>query len=327
MRRQHSQERQLFRDLAMQCLVVAVFGGFLFWLASNTYYNLERREITMGFDFLNRAARFSIASSVLPWSPADTFAWAFMVGLCNTLLLSVLAIAASTVLGFFLALARRSANPLAALLGAIAVDAIRNIPIIILLLFTYALLIYSLPEPRAAIDWHGIILTNRGLYFPALSWHGGLHLDMPHPGRWNIDGGWSLSPEFTAAITGLTVYSTVFSAEIIRAGIDGVAKGQWEAARALGLGDRAIMKRIILPQALRIIIPPMTTQFMSIVKNSTLALVVGYAEINFVTATTINQTGQAIEGTGILMAIFLLISFSTAWFMGRLNRRLARGDR
>ena len=146
-------------------------------------------------------------------------------------------------------------------------------------------------------------------------------------GHFNIDGGWSLSPELAAAVAGLTIYSTAFSAEIIRGGIDAVYKGQWEAGRSLGLADRQILKHIILPQALRVIVPPMTSQYVIIVKNSTLALMVGYAEINFVTSTTINQTGQAVEGTAILMTVFLVISLTASWLMSILNRRYALVER
>ncbi|MES2255547.1 MAG: ABC transporter permease subunit [Pseudomonadota bacterium] len=306
----------------VQAVVVGALLLLLAWLAANTIDNLRLRGITVGFDFLSREARFSISDTVLPYSPADTFAWAFLVGLCNTLFLSAIVAVASTLLGFCVALGRRSSHPLSNLISTIFVDTVRNIPVLVLLLFVYSLIIFELPDPVTARVWHGFFLNNRGFYGPALSWIGsGLHWSFPHMGHFNIDGGWIVSPELAAAVAGLTIYSTAFSAEIIRGGIDAVYKGQWEAGRALGLADKQVLRLVILPQALRVIVPPMTSQYVIIVKNSTLALMVGYAEINFVTSTTINQTGQAVEGTAILMTVFLVISLMASWLMNILNRR------
>lgn len=314
--------KRFFKDYLVQAVVVGALLLLLAWLAANTVNNLRLRGITVGFDFLSREARFSISDTVLAYSPVDTFAWAFLVGLCNTLFLSTIVGAASTLLAFCVALGRRSSHPLSNFISTIFVDTVRNVPLLVLLLFVYSLIIFELPDPATTRVWHGFFLSNRGFYGPALSWVGsGLRWSFPHMGHFNIDGGWSVSPELAAAVAGLTIYSTAFSAEIIRGGINAVYKGQWEAGRALGLADRQILRRVILPQALRVIVPPMTSQYVVIVKNSTLALMVGYAEINFVTSTTINQTGQAVEGTAILMTVFLVISLTASWLMSILNRR------
>lgn len=315
-----------WRDALAQFALVFVLGTVLWWLAQNTIDNLDLRGITVGFDFLSREARFSLSDSILPYDPTDTFAWVFLVGLCNTLFLSLLVAVFSTILGFLVALGRRAENPLTNLLSTVFVDAIRNTPLIVLLLFAYSLVTYGFAGPSTATAWHGMFLTNRGLYFPGLSFIGGLHWDLPRLMRTNIDGGWSISPELAAAFFGLLLYSTAFSAEIIRGGIGAIGRGQWEAARALGLREATILKLVVLPQALRVIVPPMTSQYLTIVKNSTLALVVGYAEMNFVTATTINQTGQALEGTLILMAAFLAISLLASFFMNWLNRHSAAAE-
>jgi general L-amino acid transport system permease protein len=119
------------------------------------------------------------------------------------------------------------------------------------------------------------------------------------------------------------LYSSVFVCEIFRGGIAAIGKGQWEAGRALGLGERRTLWMIVLPQAMRIVIPPMTTQYLSIIKNTTLALVVGYPDISMVVATTINQTGQALEGVGILVTVFLGVSLAASIAMTVLNRRMA----
>jgi general L-amino acid transport system permease protein len=148
-------------------------------------------------------------------------------------------------------------------------------------------------------------------------------LDRPHLLAFNYDGGFRLTPEFAALFAGLLLYSSVFVCEIFRGGIAAIGKGQWEAGRALGLGERRTLWMIVLPQAMRIVIPPMTTQYLSIIKNTTLALVVGYPDISMVVATTINQTGQALEGVGILVTVFLGVSLAASIAMTVLNRRMA----
>jgi general L-amino acid transport system permease protein len=309
------------RSLVVQLAVLFAVAGLIAWLTTNAAHNLASRGITSGFAFLSRAARFPISESLVPYSPVDSFGWAVLVGLGNTLLLSVLIALLSTALGLPLALARRSLNPLASSLAAFIVDAVRNTPLIVQLLFFYALLIHALPGPHAALNpLPGVFLTNRGLYLP---WISGL----PEIGRFNFEGGITLSPEMVAIVVGLTLYSTAFAAEIIRSGIEAVARGQWEAARALGLSQRTVFWRVILPQALRVIIPPMTSQYINIVKNSTLALVVGYPDLSFVIATTINQTGQAIEGVLILAFAFLAIAFMLSTALNSLNRRLGYPSR
>lgn len=359
--------------LALRLAGLAAILALLLWFIANALGNLHARGIAMGFDFLGRAARFPVSESILPYSPTDSFAWAFTVGLGNTLFLSGIVILSSTLAGFGLALMRRSGNPLASGLGTAYVDLVRNTPLVVQLLFWYAAVIYGLPHSDAAAGpIAGVYLTDRGLYLPKPIVGGhpllflsclaaiipvavwtrrrgvsplrriglalilcliagaatlSIRFETPVLGRFNFTGGLTLTPELVAVTLGLVLYSSAFTAEIIRAGIDAVPHGQWEAANALGLSPRDTMRRIILPQALRIIIPPMASQYINIVKNSTLGLVVGYPEINFVTATTINQSGQAIEGIAILMATFLLISFATSFALDRLNARVALVER
>ncbi|WP_241082566.1 ABC transporter permease subunit, partial [Achromobacter xylosoxidans] len=154
-----------------------------------------------------------------------------------------------------------------------------------------------------------------------------LHADVPALRGLNFAGGSAFTPEFTALLVGLTIYSAAFSGEIIRGGIDAVPAGQWEAAHSLGLKPAAALRWIVVPQALRVIIPPMTSQYLSIIKNTTLALAVGYPDPSFVITTTINQTGQAIEGVAVLMAVYLSISLSVSLFMNLYNRRILRTQR
>ena len=146
---------------------------------------------------------------------------------------------------------------------------------------------------------------------------------MPVLAGLNFRGGIQLSPEFTALMIGLTLYTAAFIGEIIRGGIEAVAKGQWEAGRALGLTERQILAHVVIPQALRVIIPPLTSQYLSTVKNSTLALAVGYPELGLVVGTITNQSGQAIESILIMLAVFLTVSLSVSLFMNWYNARVA----
>lgn len=148
-------------------------------------------------------------------------------------------------------------------------------------------------------------------------------VSFPELKGFNFVGGLRLSPEFAALMLGLIVYASVFISEVIRGGVEAVSRGQWEAGRALGLSERQTMFRIIIPQALRVIIPPMTSQYLSTVKNTTLALAVGYPELGLVVGTVINQTGQAIESIAILLAVFLTISIAVSLFMNWYNAHVA----
>lgn len=148
-------------------------------------------------------------------------------------------------------------------------------------------------------------------------------VEWPELAGFNFEGGLSLSPEFFALLIGLVVYTSAFIAEIVRAGIQSVHKGQWEAARALGLAPGRIMRLVILPQALRVIIPPLTSQYLNLTKNSSLAVVIGYPDLVSVANTSINQTGQAIEVISIFMAVYLIISLITSALMNWYNSRVA----
>lgn len=143
----------------------------------------------------------------------------------------------------------------------------------------------------------------------------------------NFRGGANVSPEFFALLVGLVIYTSAFIAEIVRAGILAVGRGQWEAARALGLHNRAILQLIVLPQALRVIVPPVTSQYLNLAKNSSLAVAIGYQDIVSITNTVINQTGQAVEGIAIIMAVYLTISLTISLFMNWYNKRIALTER
>jgi general L-amino acid transport system permease protein len=151
--------------------------------------------------------------------------------------------------------------------------------------------------------------------------------DVPALRGFNFRGGIDVSPEFFALLLGLTLYTAGFIAEIVRAGILAVNQGQWEAAQALGLPRGRVMSLVVLPQALRVIIPPMTSQFLNITKNSSLAVAIGYQDIVSIANTTLNQTGQAIEGIAIIMLVYLTISLSISLFMNWYNAKIALVER
>lgn len=372
-------DNQRLRSWAGQILLLALFVGTIWWLFDNTLTNLTARSIRVGFDFLSRPANFPISESIIPYEPTDSFFRAYLAGIGNTVLISIVVIVLATLLGLVVGLGRRARHPLVSGLAGTFVTLMRNVPLIVQLLFWYALITSSLPAPRNALHpLPGVFLSVRGLYLPGVEvgGHGwvfalglaaalvawwrwaslaerrlnmtpsrtfallasafaifgvalwfacGLSLqpDMPRLAGFNFAGGLRLSPEFTALMIGLVIYTSAFIGEIIRGGIDAVAKGQWEAGRAVGLGDRQTLFHIIVPQALRIIIPPLTTQYLSTVKNSTLAVAVGFPELGLVVGTVINQTGQAIESVLVLLMVFLTISTSVSLFMNWYNARVA----
>ena len=164
------------------------------------------------------------------------------------------------------------------------------------------------------------------IVFPVIVWAAlgaPFQLDLPVKGGFNFRGGGTISPEYMALLLGLVIYTAAYIAEIVRSGIQAVPQGQWEAAGALGLRPGMVLRQIVLPQAMRVVIPPMTSQFLNLTKNSSLAVAIGYQDVVSIDQTELNQTGQAIEGIALLMAVFLTISLSISLFMNWYNARIA----
>src|SRR6516164_2534256 len=374
---------QAFTGLVWQILVVGIAVALVAWLWSNALHNLSARRISTGFAFLGREAGMPIADSWLPYSPKDSFLWAFIVGIVNTLRVAVIGIVLATVLGTIVGIARLSSNWLLSRLAAVYVEVLRDIPLLLQLLFWYVLM-QGLPGARAA--WRpveGVFLSNRGLVLPsvpigtgqlwvlltlvlaliafyvvrrrliarqiqdgrvrhawpyalalaaipvATSWSLGVSwtVTMPELRGFNFVGGWTLSPEYFSLLIALVTYTSAFIAEIVRSGIQAVSRGQWDAALALGLSRSFVLRQIVLPQALRVIIPPMTSQYLNLTKNSSLAVAIGYQDIVSIANTTLNQTGQAIEAIALIMLVFLTISLSISLFMNWYNARIALSER
>jgi len=152
-------------------------------------------------------------------------------------------------------------------------------------------------------------------------------MSVPELVGFNFQGGLNVSPEFGALLLGLVIYTAAFVAEIVRAGIQAIGKGQTEAAMALGLKPGQILNLVILPQALRVIIPPLTSQMLNLTKNSSLAVAIGFPDFVSVASTTINQTGQAIEGISLIMIVYLCFSLLTSLFMNWYNKKMALVER
>ena len=306
------------RRIAYQAVAVAALAAAAWFVVSNTLANLEARGIASGFGFLAREAGFEIGErAFIAYSASDSYLRALAVGLANTFRVALLGIAAATALGFAIGLCRFSANFLLRSLSAAYVETLRNVPLLVQLFFWYTLITEALPPPREALELlPGVFFTNRGLFLP-------LPGNIPRLEGFNFAGGMALTPEFATLLIGLSAYTAAFIAEIVRAGILAIERGQYEAAYALGLGRPATLRHVVLPQALRVIVPPLASQYLNLVKNSSLAVAIGYPDLVSVANTTINQTGQAIEGVAIIMAVYLAISLAISALMNWYNARLA----
>ena len=307
------------RALLWQLLVVGVIVALLALLVAQTVANMHARGIHSGFGFLAQSAGFDISEGWFGYQPSDPIWKALGVGLLNTLRVAIPAIVATTLLGTLLGIARFSSNVLARGLAQGYVELFRNIPLLLQLLMWYLLLVEYLPDPQQPLalgQW--FLLSKSGLAFPTLTAGG---LSLPRVDGFAIEGGASISPEFLALLLGLTLYTAAFVAEIVRGGIAALPRGQLEAAASLGLSRTQTLRLVTLPQALRVIIPPLTNQYLNLTKNSSLAVAIGYPELVSVANTTLNQSGRAVECIAIIMAVYLLLSLLTALVMGIYNRR------
>lgn len=360
-------------------------ASVMFGIGTTTAANLKRLGIPLGFDFLSYPARFIISETLLPYSPLDPYWRAIAAGMANTVFISMLVIALSAMAGVLVGVGRLSANPLVAGSCRVWVEAARNTPPLLLLIFLYSLWWKVLPQVGQA--WAvlpGVHLSVRGLVIPGVSsglsagwlcgfagvslalvvvarrlgtralhragrrppyallaagvavagglataWSGGAHpvVDWPMFDRSNFRGGLELTPELTTIVIGLTLYTTGFVAEIVRSGILAIGRGQWEAGQAIGMTRGRILRLIVIPQALRVIVPPLTSQGINVVKNSTLAIAVGYPEFMTVMGTVINKSSHAIEGVALILGAYLTINLCLSLCLGWVNRHFALVER
>ncbi|WP_374544808.1 amino acid ABC transporter permease [Rhodoblastus sp.] len=320
------------RRWAIQAVLLLAVGG-LFWLAfANASANLAARGIPTSFAFLNQVAGFSLNQSVIPFTPLSSYGRALLVGLINTLLVSALSAALATFIGFAAGFARLSRNWALARLAGFYVETIRNLPLLLQILFWYVAILSPLPPPDQSHHFAGFFLNNRGLSLPALSFANGWPaIDWPFfdaaVNRYNVEGGLRLPPEACALVLALSLYTGAYIAEIVRAGVNSVARGQSEAAAALGLSAGQTRSLVVRPQAMRVITPPLISQYLALTKNSSLAAFVGFADLMQVSGTILNQTGAALQVIAIDMALYLGLSLATLALMRWYERRLSWGGR
>jgi general L-amino acid transport system permease protein len=306
------------RSLLWQILLAGLLGVVAWFFVGNLTENLAKRGISFGYDFLSGPAGFDIGERAIAYDADSSYWMAFLVGILNTLRVAVVGIFAATILGLVIAIGALSQNPLLAGLCRSYVEVLRNIPLLVQLFFWYLLLATVLPNPQEPFEiLPHLFISKNGFQFPWLSPEAGVLLEYPELGTFGLAGGATLSPEFLALFIGLATYTSAFIAEVIRAGILAVPKGQTEAAASLGLRRLQILKLVVLPQALRVIIPPTTNQYLNLTKNSSLAVAIGYPEVVSVATTTLNQSGRAVEAISILMLVYLTFSLITSFLMHR----------
>lgn len=379
-------QNPVIRGAAYQIVLVSFVVFLGYEAARNVAFNLAREHIPLNFDFWNQTSGFDINQRLISYSSVATYGRAFWVGLCNTLLVSALGIVLATMIGFTVGTARLSKNWIVAKIALVYVETLRNIPLLLQLLFWYNAVLKPLPGPKQSIALPGsIYLNNRGLIFPQpifgdLAWVSGVALlvglvaalayrrwaasrqkrtgqqspvvrvglalviglplvvflatgapltfNIPVLKGFNFVGGSSVFPEFVALLLGLSVYTASFIAEIVRAGVQAVSRGQTEAGEALGIAPGRIRSLVVIPQALRVIIPPLTNQYLNITKNSSLAVFIGYPDLVQVFAgTVLNQTGAAVQVMGVTMGVYLVISLVTSFAMNVYNSRKALVER
>ena len=345
--------------------------------------NIEQRGITTGFSFLDNTAGFGISQTLVDYDDgSSTYLDVFIIGLLNTLLVSVLGIIFATILGLLIGVGRLSNNYIISKLSLIYIETFRNIPILLQILFWYNVVLAALPSTRNSMNYlDSVFLNNRGLLLPEPIFESGsgaimialilavaaviylvrwsrkrhdetgeefpifkvsiailvlaptlvyfiagqpISAEYPELKGFNFKGGLSIIPELLALLFALSIYTATYIAEAVRAGIESVPKGQKEAAKSLGLKEHVILTKVVLPQALRVIIPPVINQFLNLTKNSSLATAIGYPElVTLFSGTTLNQVGQAIEIILMTMAVYLIISIVISLLLNWVNAKMA----
>ena len=366
------------RSLLIQTLTIGIFAFVIYELVQQTAYNLDKRGISSGFDFLNMAAGYDISIRLIPFTSEDTHLRAYFVGLLNTLLIAVCGCFLATIIGFLVGIIRLSSNWLFKNIAYVYVEFTRNVPVLLQIILYYSILLHLPQIKQAIVLFDNFYLTNRGFYMPSPILKEGfgivlgsfglaivvtyfikkffqrkqektgkqypvflinsalviftpiifyyitgmpIEFDSPVLKGFNFKGGMVVRPEFLGMLFGLSIYTAAFISETVRSGIISVSKGQREASQALGLKNNLIMRLIIIPQALRVIIPPLTSQYLNLTKNSSLGIAIGYADlVHGFGGISLNQTGRAIEIMMIVMLTYLTISLIISFFMNMYNK-------
>jgi general L-amino acid transport system permease protein len=368
-----------------QIVAVVLVLGAVWFLVTTLLDTMAARGLDLDLSILSRTAGFEIGEHLIAYAPTDSYGHAMLVGLLNTILVSVLGIVFATIVGLGVGLARLSRNFLLSRLAAGYVELFRNTPVLVQLFILYFAVFLQLPRVRDSIALGDVLYLNqRGLYLPAaqplapftawmlvtgigvlgalaawalaarraadgrptrrlgllgllllvvpsvVAWlvlGDPVRLQVPIAGRFNIEGGTAIRAEFMALLVGLVLYTAAFIAEIVRGGIQAVPRGQVEAARSVGLSEGLVTRLVVLPQAMRIIVPPLTSQYLNLAKNSSLAIVIGYADLFNVSTTAANQTGQPVTILLLVMGAYLALSLATSLFMNVYNRHVQLRER
>ncbi len=400
-----------YRSMTFQVIALIGFLILIGWLISNTAQNLADLGKEPSFRFMTEPAGYDINQRLIDYNSQSPHLRAAFVGLLNTLLVAVLGCLLATVLGVLIGVLRLSHNWIVSKIMTVYVEMFRNVPVLLWIVLTMAILIETLPAPS---DFRGddaeatmkvfdtVALTNRGIYVPEplfsrslgdihlfgqsamnfnisidllvfvvvliaglfvsnrirhradvvqektgvrpTTWYLrlgvvfipliivlvalGFHLGYPELKGFNFSGGTYMRNSLIALWLALSFYTAAFIAEIVRAGILAISHGQTEAAAALGLRPRRVTSLVILPQALRVIIPPLISQYLNLTKNSSLAIAVGYMDITgTLGGITLNQTGRELETLLLLMLIYLIISLSISAVMNWYNERVKLVER
>ena len=374
------------KRLIPQVLTLAFIISVIAYFSYNAQVNMGNRGISFGYGFLSQESSFDITFSMIDYDGSYSYGRAFLVGLLNTLLVSVIGIVFCTILGVTIGIGRLSQNYLIAKAAEWYVEIFRNIPLLLQIFFWYYGALRLLPLPENAMNFYDIsYLTIKGWYVPKFIWTnfsvffssiliaiiliffvrkygktqreqfgkhipvgiisllilillplitfliGGVTLSFEYPELYkltstvyNFRGGISIIPELISLALALSMYTATFVAENVRAGIQGVGKGQKEAAASIGLTRGQILNLVVMPQALRIIIPPTTNQYLNLTKNSSLAAAIAYPDIVLVFAgTALMQTGRAIEIISITMGTYLFLSLTISILMNAYNKKMA----
>jgi len=374
--------KKILPQLLTLLVVILIFGFFSY----NAQVNMENRGITFGYGFLSQESSFDVQFSLIEFDGSHSYFRAYLVGLLNTILVSVIGIIFATIIGVVVGVARLSNNYLINRTAAVYVEFFRNIPLLLQIFFWYFAALRALPLPQDTEPMFGVFfLTIKGFFVPAFVWNnldifiysiiaaiisiifiriyarkkqenqgiqtpvlsisiglliilpllsfllGGVDASIEVPvikqlsqSGFTYEGGIKLPPELISLALALSLYTATFIAECVRAGVQGVSKGQKEAAASIGLTPNQVLKLVVMPQALRIIIPPTTNQYLNLTKNSSLAAAIAYPDLVLVFAgTALMQTGRAIEIVSITMLTYLSLSISISIFMNWYNKKIA----
>jgi len=286
--------KKIFLQLGICIFFLSIVGI----LINNLTINLIRTGLGFNFSWLLKPASFALAEHPLPYTSSDSYAWALFIGWLNSLKVIISSLFLSTCLGTLIGFARTGKNSLLGLISAGYITIIRQTPLLLQLMFWYFVGFLGLKDNVFLGIKNIFKISNQGIEFSGLT----------------------LSSEFSALLFGLSIFTSAYIAEVIRGGILSVPRGQWEAFRSLGLSERKGLFSIIVPQALPAIIPGLTSQYLNLAKNSTLAIAVGFSDIYAINDTIINQTGRAIECFLILLTSFLLLNLLISNGMEIINR-------